>query len=192
MVATQRHSNETLAVLQRAVNAGSGSMLRMRSIPTTNPVPAPDAPLPTVAALQADLAALQAEVISVRAERDQLRALLADLQASQVQLRAQLADTQAQLAAVEAERQEMRQELVDLKRKPFTARSQSDHTTPPKPRGRPVGHAGSSRPALTISKRYRQATRAPIAAPPSAGRAPPARAWSKISSWCARPSLPNM
>src|SRR5215207_6999624 len=138
MVATQRHSNETLAVLQRAVNAGSGSMPRMRSIPTTNPVPAPAAPLPTVARLQA-------EVISVRAERDQLRGLLADLQASQVQLRTQLADTQAQLAAVEVERQDARQELVDLKRKPFTARTRSDDATPAKPRGRAVGHQGSSR-----------------------------------------------
>jgi len=149
MVATQRHSNETLTVLQRAVNAGSGSMPRMRSLPTTNPVPAPDAPLPTVARLQADLAALQADVICVRAERDQLRGLLADVQASLVQLRAQLADTQAQLAAVEAERQETRQELVDLKRKPFTTRSQSDTTTPAKSRGRPFGHAGSSRPRPT-------------------------------------------
>jgi transposase len=145
MVATQRRSNETLAVLQRAVNAPSGSMSRMRSIPTTKPVPAPDAPVPTVARLQADLAALQAELISVRAERDQLRGLLADLQASQVQLRAQLASSQAQLAAVEAERLDARQELVDLKRKPFTARTRSDTTTPAKPRGRAVGHPGSSR-----------------------------------------------
>src|SRR4029453_13239725 len=120
-------------------------MPRMRFIPTTNPGPAPDAPLPTVARLQADLAALQADLISVRAERDQLRGLLADLQASQVQLRAQLADTQAQLAAIEAERQDARQELVDLKRKPFTARTRSDDTTPAKPRGRAVGHEGSSR-----------------------------------------------
>lgn len=120
-------------------------MLRMRSLPTTNPVPAPDAPLPTVARLQADLAALQAEVISVRAERDQLRGLLADLQASQVQLRAQLAETQAQLAAVEAERQDTRQQLVDLKRKPFTARTRSDDAKMAKPRGRAAGHVGSSR-----------------------------------------------
>jgi len=145
MVATQRRSYETLAVLQRAVNAGSGSMSRMRSIPTTNPVPAPDALVLTAARLQADLAALQAELISVRAEREQLRGLLTDLQASQVQLRAQLADTQAQLAAVEAERQDARQELVDLKRKPFAARTRSDDTTPAKPRGRAVGHEGSSR-----------------------------------------------
>jgi transposase len=145
MAVTQRRSNETLAVLQRAVNAESDSMSRMRSIPITNPMPAPDALVPTVARLQADLAALQAEVISVRAERDQLRGLLADVQASQVQLRAQLADTQAQLAAVEAERQDARQELVDLLRKPFTTRTRSDDTTPAKPRGRPAGHVGSSR-----------------------------------------------
>src|SRR5262245_27729156 len=145
MAVTQRRSNETLAVLQRAVNAGVGNMSRMRSIPTTSPVPAPDAPVPTVGRHQADLAALQAELISVRAERDQLRGLLADLQASQVRLRAQLADTQAQLAAVEAERQTMRQELVDLKRKPFTTRSRSDASLPAKPRGRAAGHPGSSR-----------------------------------------------
>jgi transposase len=99
--------------------------------------------------LQAELTAVRGELDSVRAERDQLRGLLADLLADQVQLRAQLADTQAQLAAVEAEHQQTRQELVDLKRKPFTARSQSDNTTPPKPRGRPFGHAGSSRPRPT-------------------------------------------
>ena len=108
-------------------------------------MPTSPAPLLTVARLQADLDVLQAELTQVRAERDQLRNLLADLHASQVQLRAQLADTQAQLAAVEAERQQTRQELVDLKRKPFTKHSRSDDTTAPKPRGRPVGHVGSGR-----------------------------------------------
>ena len=121
-------------------------MFRMRSEATTSPGAAPDAPADTVAQLQAELTAVRVELSTVRAERDQLRGLFADLQASQVQLRAQLADRQAQLAAVEAERQQTRQELVDLKRKSFTARSQSDTTTPAKSRGRPVGHAGSSRP----------------------------------------------
>jgi transposase len=124
-------------------------MLRMRSLSTTDPMPTSAAPRTTIARLQADLIALQAELTSVRAERDQFRSLLAEVLAEQVQLRAQLADTQAQLATVEAERQETRQELVDLKRKPFTARTQSDHTTPAKPRGRPFGHAGSSRPRPT-------------------------------------------
>src|SRR6266542_1896982 len=145
MVMTQRRSNGTLAVLQCAVSIGRATLSRMRSIPTTDPVPAPAAPVPTVARLHADLAALQAELTSVRAERDQLRGLLADL----LQLRAQLADTQVQLAAVEAERHQTRQELVDLKRKPFTARSQSDSTTPAKPRGREAGHPGSGRPRPT-------------------------------------------
>jgi hypothetical protein len=88
---------------------------------------------------------VRVELNTVRTERDQLRGLLADLLAEQAQLRAQLAATQAQLAAVEAERLNTRQELVDLKRKPFTTRSRSDDTTPPKPRGRPVGHLGSGR-----------------------------------------------
>ena len=149
MVMTQRRSNGTLAVLQCAVSIGRATLSRMRSIPTTDPVPAPAAPVPTVARLHADLAALQAELTSVRAERDQLRGLLAELLADQVQLRAQLADTQVQLAAVEAERHQTRQELVDLKRKPFTARSQSDSTTPAKPRGREAGHPGSGRPRPT-------------------------------------------
>jgi transposase len=88
---------------------------------------------------------MRVELDTVRAERDQLRGLLADLLAEQVQLRAQLADTHAQLAAVEAERAQTRQELVDLLRKPFTTRSRSDDTTPPKPRGRRAGHVGSGR-----------------------------------------------
>jgi transposase len=124
-------------------------MSRMRSFATTTSSAAPAAPDCALARLQAELTAVRVELSTIRAERDQLHGLLADLFADQVQLRAQLADSQAQLAAVEAERQETRQELVDLKRKPFTARSQSDTTTPPKPRGRPFGHAGSSRPRPT-------------------------------------------
>ncbi len=138
MLVTHRFSNETLAVLQCATNAGRAMLPQMRSIPTTDPMPTPAAPL-------APVARLQAELTSVRAERDQLRGLLADLLADQVQLRAQLADTQAQLAAVEAERHQTHQELVDLKRNPFTTRSRSDDTTPAKPRGREVGHPGSGR-----------------------------------------------
>jgi transposase len=145
MVVTHRLSNGTLTPLQRTVNARPGNMSRMRSRATTDPVPASPAPLSTVARLQADLDTLQAELTLARAERDQLRGLLTELHASQVQLRAQLVDTQAQLAAVEAERQQTRQELVDLKRTPFTARSRSDDTTPPKPRGRGAGHLGSGR-----------------------------------------------
>ena len=138
MLVMHRFSNETLTVLQCATNAGRVMLPRMRSIPTTEPMPTPAAAAPTVAQLQADLT-------SVRAERDQLRGLLAEVQASQVQLRALLADTQAQLAAVEAERHQTHQELVDLKRKPFTARSRSETTIPAKPRGRAAGHLGSGR-----------------------------------------------
>src|SRR5215468_6469695 len=145
MLVTHRFSNETLAVLQCATNAGCAMLPQMRSIPTTHPMPTPAAPLPAVERLQADLASLQHELTSVRAERDQLRALLADLQACQVQLRAQLTDTQAQLAAVEAERHQTHQELLDLKRKPFTTRSRSDDTRVAKPRGREAGHPGSGR-----------------------------------------------
>src|SRR5215207_1519358 len=128
MVATQRRSNETLALLQHTVNAGSGSMSRMRSFATTTPSAAPYAPDCAVARLQAELTAVRVELDTVRAERDQLRGLLADLLADQVQLRAHLADKSAQLAAVEAERQDTRQELVDLKRKPFTTHLRSDTT----------------------------------------------------------------
>jgi transposase len=145
MLVTHRFSNETLALLQRAVNAPSGSMSRMRSFATTAPSAVPDAPVRTVAHLQAELTAVRLELDTVRAERDQLRGLLVEMQASQVQLRAQLASSQAQLAAVEAERQDTHQELVDLKHKPFTARSRSDDILPPKPRGREAGHPGRSR-----------------------------------------------
>src|SRR3954464_6309999 len=101
-------------LLQRAVNAGSANMCRMRSEATTDPSTTPSVPAGAVARLQAELTAVRMELDSVRAERDQLRSLLVEVQASQVQLRTQLADTQAQLAAVEVERQDTRQELVDL------------------------------------------------------------------------------
>jgi hypothetical protein len=145
MVATQRHSNEMLRVLRHAVPAGSGSIFRMRSIPTTDLIPAPDAPVLSVAQLHADPAALQAELLSIHPERDLLCGLLADVLADQVQLRVQIATTQAQLAAVEAECQNARQELVDLKQKSFTPPTRSDDTVPAKPRSRAAGHVGSSR-----------------------------------------------
>jgi len=142
-VSTHCRSNETLAQLQRAANTRSVMLLCMHTEVTTHPSTLP------VTQLQAELAALHVELDTVRAERDQLRGLLADLIAEQVQLRAQLADNAALLAAVEAEHQQTRQELFDLKRKPFSARSRSDDTTPPKPRGRGVGHIGSGRPRPT-------------------------------------------
>jgi len=146
---THHFSNETLAMLQRATNGVQGTLPRMHSFSTTEPTLSPAASALTITQLQADLATLQAELTTVRAERDQLHGLLADLLAEQVQLRAQLADTQALVAAVEAEHQQTRQELFDLKRKPFTARSRSDDTKVPKPRGRPTGHVGSGRPRPT-------------------------------------------
>jgi hypothetical protein len=117
----------------------------MRSQATISSSTAADAPTGTVARLQAELTAVRVELDTLRAERAQLRGLLAEVQASQVQLRAQLADAQAQLAAVETERQDTHQELVDLKRKPFTTRARSRDSILAKPRGREVGHPGSSR-----------------------------------------------
>jgi transposase len=118
----------------------------MRSEATTDPSAAPAAPARLVGRHQAELTVVRGELATVRAERDQLRGMLADLLAEQVQLRTQLAQTQAQLARVAAERQATRQELVDLKCAPFVARQrQTDDTVPAKPRGRPVGHAGSGR-----------------------------------------------
>jgi transposase len=145
MLVTHRFSNGTLLLLQRAVNAGAVSMSHMRSEATTTPCAAPSASARTFARLQAELATVRVELDTVRAERDQLRGLLADLLADQVQLRAQLADSQAQLATVEDERHQTRQELVDLKRAPFTTRARSDDTIAAKPRGRAAGHPGSSR-----------------------------------------------
>jgi transposase len=114
----------------------------MRSMQTSSTTRAPQ---PRRDPLLAELAALRADLATIRAERDQLRGVLADVLADLALVRAQLTDTQAQLAAVEAERQQTRPELVDLLRKPFTARSRSDDTTPAKPRGRPAGHVGSGR-----------------------------------------------
>src|SRR5262245_748865 len=103
----------------------------------------PDAAL-AVVQLQAEAAALRAELAAVRVERDQLRGVLSEVLAEQVQLGAQLAEAQATIAALEADRHDLHQELVDLKRKPF-ARPIPDARIPAKPRGRPVGHAGSGR-----------------------------------------------
>jgi transposase len=146
MLVTRLFSNGTLSLLQRTVNTESGSMSRMHSEATISPTAAPDAPACTITRLQTELTALGMELDIVRAERDQLRGLLAEVLATQAQLRAQLADTQAQLVSVEAERHQTRQELIDLKRKPFSSRSRSDDSRVAKPRGRPIGHVGSSRP----------------------------------------------
>lgn len=146
MLVAHRRSNETLVLLQCTANAGYASMPAMRAQATTVPSAAPAAPPPPIVRLQAELAAVRAELTTVRAERDQLRGVLVDLLAEQVQLRAQLAQTQAQLDAVEAARQATHQELVDLKRKPFVPNQrQTDAAVPAKPRGRPLGHAGSGR-----------------------------------------------
>jgi len=136
----------------------------MHSEATTAPSTAPAAPARAGRRLQAELTAVRGELDSVRAERDHLRGVLADLLAEQVQLRAQLAQTQAQLAALDAERHDLHQELVDLKRKPFTSRQQRDDSSPAKPRGRPLGHAGSSRPRPTRIDRT-QAIPAPDTCP---------------------------
>jgi transposase len=117
----------------------------MRSVTTTDPAAPPAAPAPIVARLQADLAAVQAELAAVRAERDQLRGVLADLLAEQVQLRTQLTQTLSQLAALDSERHDLHQELVDLKRKPFIPHRRTDDMVPLKPRGRAAGHPGSGR-----------------------------------------------
>ena len=120
-------------------------MLAMRS-PSTTSVRSTPSTAGGMAQPHADLAAVQAQLAATQAERDHLRALLADVLAELVQLRAQLGATQTQLAALEAERHDLHQEVVDLKRKPFAARRQTTHElTPPKPRGRALGHVGSSR-----------------------------------------------
>lgn len=74
----------------------------------------------------------------------QLEALVGELLAERVQLRAQLALVQEQLAAVEEARQTTQQELVALKQAPFRRR-RPPTATPPKRRGRGVGHPGVSR-----------------------------------------------
>ena len=101
----------------------------------------------------------------MHAERDQLRALLAEQLAEQVQLRAQLAQAQEQLGAAEGERHELHLELLDLKRKPFVRRlRQTDGAAEAKPRGRAVGHLGSGRPRPTRIDRT-QAIEAPDTCP---------------------------
>jgi septal ring factor EnvC (AmiA/AmiB activator) len=181
MLVTNQHSNETLVLLQRAANAGSASMWAMRSEATTAPSGAPTAPARRVVRLQAELTAMRVELATVRTERDQLRGVLADLLAEQVQLRTQLAQTQAQLAAVEAERQATRQELVDLKCAPFVARQRQPDDAAPAKRAPPP------RPGLTTPRPSRRATPARSVARRSRGRARHANAWSRISTWCARP-----
>jgi transposase len=87
-----------------------------------------------------DAAALAAALRRV----EQLEALVGDLLAERVQLRAHVATLQAQLAAVEDVRQTTHQELVALKQAPFRARRRRESASGT-PRGRAVGHPGSSR-----------------------------------------------
>jgi transposase len=86
----------------------------------------------------------------VAAVNERLRAELAAAQAQIAQLQAELTEAHATIAQLEAQHQCLQQELTALKQAPFTPRrrrrSQPLPDTTAKPRGRPVGHPGSSRP----------------------------------------------
>lgn len=125
----------TLTRHQHIVNQAVGSMPGMLMPATTNH----DAAL--------DLRAVLHELAALRRERDTLQATLGDALAELVRLRAQLRAALEQLAAVEDERAATRQTLTDLQRRPFTRRPPATDT--PRPRGRPAGHPGSSRPRPT-------------------------------------------
>jgi transposase len=113
---------------------------------TTNGDAAPQA-APDLPAVLRELAALRSERDALRRERDALHATLGDALAEVVQLRVQLRAALAQLDATEDERATTRQTLTDLQRRPFTRRPPTSAT--PRPRGRPAGHPGSSRPRPT-------------------------------------------
>jgi transposase len=102
---------------------------------------------PDLPAVLRELAALRSERDALRRERDALQATLGDALAEVVQLRVQLRAALAQLEAIEDERAATRQTLTDLQRRPFTRRPPAAAT--PRPRGRPAGHPGSSRPRPT-------------------------------------------
>ncbi|GIW59193.1 MAG: hypothetical protein KatS3mg087_0259 [Patescibacteria group bacterium] len=86
-----------------------------------------------------------AEALAAALRRvEQLEALVGELLAGRVQLRAQLTLLQDQLAAVEDARQTTHQELLTLKQAPFRARRRREPASGT-PRGRAVGHPGSSR-----------------------------------------------
>jgi transposase len=102
---------------------------------------------PDLTAVLGELAALRSERDALRSDRDALQAALSDALAEVVQLRVQLRAALEQLDAVEDERAMTRQTLTDLQRRPFTRRPPASAT--PRPRGRPTGHPGSSRPRPT-------------------------------------------
>jgi transposase len=75
---------------------------------------------------------------------EHLEALVGELLAERVQLRAQVTMLQEQIAAVDDARETAQQEVLALKQTPFRARRRREPDSG-KPRGRAVGHPGSSR-----------------------------------------------
>ena len=100
----------------------------------------------------ADYLHLQAQNAHLRAENAQLRADLTAAHAQIVDLQTALAETRTTLQQLLEQQQQLQQQLTTIKQQPFAARrrrtAQQD-ATDPKPRGRPPGHAGSSRPRPT-------------------------------------------
>lgn len=88
----------------------------------------------------ADYAQLQAQNTQLRADLAAAQLLVADLQTA-------LAETRAALQQLQDQQRQLQHQLTAIKQQPFVARRRASQqeTADPQPRGRPPGHAGSSR-----------------------------------------------
>jgi chromosome segregation ATPase len=94
--------------------------------------------------VRAENHALRGQLEALQAQVEQVTALVAAVVAERDQVRAELRTAQATITTLQQTRQELQTELTTLKQAPFVARRRREAPTGA-PRGRPPGHAGSSR-----------------------------------------------
>src|SRR5690242_16094144 len=94
----------------------------------------------------------RADYLRLREENVYLRADLAAAQAQIANLQTVLAETRTALQQLQEQQRQLQQQLTTIKQQPFTSRRRRQsqlETSDPRPRGRPPGHLGSSRPKPT-------------------------------------------
>lgn len=104
-----------------------------------------------LAAAQADTAHLRADLTAAQADTAHLRTDLAAAHTQIATLTTALAEAQALLAQLHTQQHTLQRELTELKCRPFARRHPpvQDPDAEARPRGRPPGHPGSSRPRPT-------------------------------------------